>query len=179
LVVPLVAIIVVALALFIIWAIYRAINPGHVTGVVVAVDSPDVAQSSDGTIGQVQRLVSHRYGLSGRPDELRRSRDGRIVPVEIKSSKPPASGNPSYPSHLIQLYAYCLLVEENYGASPPYGLMIYRDGITREVPWTGEARALLLSWIDQMQSPYNGAASPSPAKCHRCRHRAICDRAEA
>jgi CRISPR-associated exonuclease Cas4 len=177
-VVPLVAVIVAALALFIIWAIYRAVNPAHVAGVVVAVDSPDAARSSDGTIGQVHRLISHRYGLSGRPDELRRSRDGRIVPVEIKSSKPPADGSASYPSHLIQLYAYCLLVEENYG-TPPYGLMIYSDGITRDIAWTGEARASVISWIDQMQRPYNGAASPSPGKCHRCRHRAVCDRAAA
>jgi CRISPR-associated protein Cas4 len=177
-VVPLVAILVIALLLFVIWAIYRAVNPGHVAGVVVAVDSPEVARSSDGTIGQVSRMTSHRYGLSGRPDELRRSRDGRIVPVEIKSSRPPSGGGSSYPSHLVQLYVYCLLVEEKYGTPPPYGLLIYGDGVAREVPWTGEARASVLSWVEQMQRPYDGVASPSPGKCHRCRHRDICDRAE-
>src|SRR5437763_3044380 len=55
-------------------------------------------------------LVSERFGLIGRPDYLVETGDG-IIPVEVKSARMPASGQP-YDSHVLQLAAYCLLVED-------------------------------------------------------------------
>ncbi|MDG6970395.1 MAG: hypothetical protein JRN54_04720 [Nitrososphaerota archaeon] len=73
------------------------------------------------------------HGLVGRPDELRRSPDGRIVPVEVKSSRGPPPGRPPYFSHILQLYAYCQIVEGEQGVTPPYGLLIYNDKTPRRV----------------------------------------------
>jgi len=52
-------------------------------------------------------------------------KDG-IAPVELKSSPSPSSGRP-YDGHLFQLAAYCLLVEDVFRVSVPYGLVRYPE----------------------------------------------------
>lgn len=71
-----------------------------------------------------QPILSRRYGIVGKPDYL--VRDGnQIVPVEIKATRK----TPTTPhrSHILQLAAYCLLVEDNYGVRPNYGIVLYGD----------------------------------------------------
>lgn len=118
-------------------------------------------------------LRSERYGIAGRPDELRRMRDGRLVPVELKSRRAPPGGPPY--SHRIQVAAYCLLVEESSGASPPFGILRYSDGVEFRLPWDGRARAELLSLRQDMLRPYDGRATPSVARCRHCPWRDVCD----
>src|SRR5687768_16891531 len=74
---------------------------------------------------QEKPLVSKRYGLIGRPDYLVKTKEG-VIPVEAKSAKLPPSGRP-FDSHIMQLAAYCLLVEDVLGANAPYGIIRYRD----------------------------------------------------
>jgi CRISPR-associated exonuclease Cas4 len=118
-------------------------------------------------------LRSERYRLSGRPDVLRRLRDGRVVPVELKSRTTPTHGPPR--SHLVQVAAYCLLVEETTGAPPPFGVLRYSDGGEFRVPWDRSAREELLRLRAELDRPYDGRATPSRAKCARCPWRAVCD----
>lgn len=127
-----------------------------------------VAVETDGT----RPLRSERYRLSGRPDELRRTPDGALVPVEWKRREAPHRG--AFYSHTVQLWAYCLLLEETTGRPPPYGVLRYRD---REelVPWNGAARAALLELRRRALAPYDGAADPSPGKCARCAFAFRCD----
>ncbi|MDE1820876.1 MAG: hypothetical protein KGJ23_12675 [Euryarchaeota archaeon] len=99
---------------------------------VVAVDDP--------AFGGMPTMVSDRWGLTGRPDELRRLPDGAIIPVEIKSCRSPRWGVP-YPSHRMQLLAYCALVEETYGKAPPYGILSYGDGRELHVDWDEVSRS--------------------------------------
>ena len=73
------------------------------------------------------------------PDEMRRLPDGTIIPVEIKSCRSPRSGVP-YPSHRVQVLAYCLLVEEETHQPPPYGILCYGDGREVRVAWDQAAR---------------------------------------
>ena len=80
--------------------------------------TPSRSRRDDLQVVCVPTMVSDRWGLTGRPDELRRLPDGTIVPVEIKSCRSPRNGTP-YPSHRFQLLAYCALVEETYGRAPP------------------------------------------------------------
>jgi len=122
--------------------------------------------------GRSITLRSERYRLAGRPDELRRLTDGRLVPVEFKSRATPARGPP--PSHIAQVRAYCLLVEESTGVAPPYGLLRYADGEFR-VRWDPRARAELLALRDELHAPYDGRATPSPARCARCPWFWVCD----
>jgi CRISPR-associated exonuclease Cas4 len=120
-------------------------------------------------------LRSPRFRISGRPDELRALPDGRRVPVEIKSRSSPRSGPPV--SHQVQVAAYCLLIEETTGQSPPFGVLRYGDGMEFRIPWTPELRRRLLDLRAEMTTPYDGRARPSPARCARCAWRLSCDRA--
>jgi CRISPR-associated exonuclease Cas4 len=122
--------------------------------------------------GRPATLRSDRYGLVGRPDELRRLQDGRVVPVEFKSRATPPRG--PAPSHVVQVRAYCLLVEETTGLVPPYGVLRYSDGEFR-VRWDDRARGELLSVRAELLRPYDGRATPSRARCARCPWFLACD----
>jgi CRISPR-associated exonuclease Cas4 len=123
--------------------------------------------------GTAPLLRSSTYRISGRPDELRRLPDGRIVPVEFKSRPSPENGPPR--SHRIQVAAYCLLVEETTGRAPPYGVLRYGDGGEARVRWDREAREELLEIRGLLDRPYDGRATPSVARCARCPWRDVCD----
>ncbi|MBP7998370.1 MAG: CRISPR-associated protein Cas4 [Chloroflexi bacterium] len=73
---------------------------------------------------QQKPLYSQNLQLVGRPDYLVRERDGSLTPVEVKSSQAP---NEPHEGHVLQLAAYCLLVTENYGVRPRYGIIQYRN----------------------------------------------------
>jgi CRISPR-associated exonuclease Cas4 len=118
-------------------------------------------------------LRSERYGIVGRPDELRRLPDGRIVPIEVKSRSTPPHGPPS--SHRVQVEVYALLVEETTGVAPPFGLLRYSDGGEFRIPWNSQARQEVLEIRGAVRRPYDGAARPSPGRCRNCRYREHCD----
>jgi len=122
--------------------------------------------------GRPATLRSYRYRLVGRPDELRERPDGRVVPVELKSRPTPPRG-PSA-SHVAQVRAYCLLLEEATGRSPPYGVLRYSDGEFR-VRWDADARRELLGIRAELAAPYDGRATPSRARCARCPWVGVCD----
>lgn len=128
-----------------------------------------------GTIYQQPSLISARYGLSGRPDYLVRFDDG-VVPVELKSGKSPRSGRP-YEGHMLQLAAYCLLVEDVCQAFVPYGLLQYEDRCIR-VEYTSTARGNLLVILEEMRSVKRGRElhinHNCPAKCRSCGFREVC-----
>ena len=123
--------------------------------------------------GRGVTLRSSRWRLSGTPDELRQRSDGRVVPVEWKRRVSPERG--PFPSHVAQVWAYCLLVEENYGSPPPYGVLRYGDGVEFEVPWDSGTRRELLQLRRAMTLRYRGEATPSPGRCRGCRFRLGCD----
>ncbi len=118
-------------------------------------------------------MHSERWGLSGRPDELRRLPDGRRVPIEWKSRSAPRGG--PFPSHRAQVLAYLALVEETTGAPPPFGLLRYGDGTEFRIPWDRDARAELGDIRAAIARPYDGRHLASPTKCAGCRWRTLCD----
>jgi CRISPR-associated exonuclease Cas4 len=113
--------------------------------------------------------------MAGRPDELCRLPTGPVVPVEVKSRAAPAQGPPR--SHQVQVEAYCLLVEETTGVAPPFGVLRYADGVEFRVRWDRRAREELLRLREEVDRPYDGRATPTPAKCGGCRWRFECDAA--
>lgn len=122
--------------------------------------------------GRPATLRSERYRLSGRPDALRSLPDGRLVPVEVKSRPTPGRGPTR--SHVVQVRAYCLLVEETTGRPPPYGVLRYADGEFR-VRWDPVARRELTALRDELSERYDGRATPSRGKCARCAWFGVCD----
>src|ERR1044072_5070838 len=93
-----------------------------------------------------KRLYPARYDLSGKPDYLMVTRQG-LVPVEVK---PERTDTEPRESHLLQVLAYCLLIEETEGKPPPYGLLRYRAE-TFKVDYNGQTRAPLLEVIEEMR----------------------------
>jgi CRISPR-associated exonuclease Cas4 len=124
---------------------------------------------------QEKPLLSHRYGLTGRPDYLVQTDEG-IVPVEAKSTTCPASGVP-YESHLMQLACYCLLVEDTTDATVPYGMIRYRDRQLR-VDYTNELRESLLELLAEIREARQAEdvhrSHDEVARCAACSYREIC-----
>lgn len=68
-------------------------------------------------------MTSTAMPLVGKPDYLIK-KDGKIIPVEIKRGRTPYS---PYANHVAQLYAYCILVTEQYGTRPEFGVVSYPE----------------------------------------------------
>jgi CRISPR-associated exonuclease Cas4 len=126
-------------------------------------------------------LFSAEYGLTGKPDYLVQTRSG-LIPVEVKSGTAPPR---PYPSHVLQLAAYCLLVEATAGQSPPHGLIKYAD-TTFEIEYTPALRAELLALLEAMRL-YRASQAPGgvprshdePQRCAGCGYRPVCGQALA
>ncbi len=124
-------------------------------------------------------LFSARYGLTGKPDYVLQTRDGP-VPVELK---PLRRAVQPYESDILQLAAYCLLLEDVWETPPLYGLLRYRDRTFR-IEWSDQLRDSLLDTLDEMRElldfeAYEGGSLPAPqhdmsVRCDACGFRYIC-----
>jgi CRISPR-associated exonuclease Cas4 len=71
-------------------------------------------------------LFSRRLRLSGKPDYIVQ-KDNVYIPVEVKTGRQP---HPQH-SHVLQLAAYCQLIEDMSGLFVPEGILVYNT-----VPYT-------------------------------------------
>lgn len=113
-------------------------------------------------------------GLTGKPDYLV-NHNGVIIPVEVKSAYAPSA---PYDSHVMQLAAYCLLVERTTGKRPPHGLLHYRNR-TFAVDYTPALETELMEILAEMRRQEKaGEADISheePLRCARCGYRKGCE----
>lgn len=160
--------------------------------------------------GMEHALFSPRLGLTGKPDyivEVARGAHGEaeiisggesvaenlrnpevlppgegervIIPVEVK---PGRTAPEPRPGDVLQLAAYGLLIEEEWGVSCPYGLLKYKSGTFR-IDFTAELRIQLALTLSAMRR--DGAQSDvlrshnSPARCRGCGFRDECTAALA
>jgi CRISPR-associated exonuclease Cas4 len=113
--------------------------------------------------------------LAGRPDLLLQQ-GRRWIPVEAKSIPAP---RPPYPSHVMQLAAYCLLIDAVYGERPPWGILRYADRALR-IDYTPALETRLRQVLADMRADRSAApdrSHESAARCRACGVRAACDRA--
>ncbi len=117
-------------------------------------------------------LRSERYGLTGRPDYIL-ERNGEIIPVEVKSGRKPKG--PLF-SHVLQVGAYCLLLEEE-GNKVSHGILRYGD-MEHEIEFDAELRSILLGKVKEMrrlmESEDVHRNHHRPGKCHSCSRRDMC-----
>jgi CRISPR-associated exonuclease Cas4 len=127
--------------------------------------------------GRGGELFSRRLGLSGKPDYLLEDDEGNLIPVEVKSGYAPRGDHP-YESHLLQIAAYFLLVEDVLQRPTRYGLIRYRNR-TLQVDNTDELRENLMDTIAEMRMLLaRGEAHRShnhAQRCARCSMAHACD----
>ena len=128
--------------------------------------------------GQAQEpFISKRLLMAGKPDYLMKDRNGDLIPIEVKSSNAPRAGRP-YESHLMQLAAYFLLLEDVLQRPVPYGLIRYRNRTLR-VANTDELRSRLMDLIAQMRRLMARDVARRnhnrPQRCSRCSVAHACD----
>jgi len=154
---------------FFIWSEQQKRRTGLPQGKVIYADS-------DQWQAVTEPLYDPQLKLTGKPDYILGLREGVLVPVEVKSM--PAPTQP-YANHVMQLAAYCLLLERTSGQRPPYGLLRYREQ-TFQVDYTPELEQTLLALIAGMRAAESQGEEPARShaevsRCRGCGYREICD----
>lgn len=139
--------------------------------VLLGIADGEIVSADDSFTGSPS-LHSERLGLAGRCDHLLQV--GRAyVPVEQK----PSAGR-IYESHILQVGALCLLIEEVYGVRPPYGVVVLADGIQERVPFTKDLEQRVLRAMGAMRQILRTREAPGPrwipSKCSGCSYRQVC-----
>lgn len=117
-------------------------------------------------------LFSEALRLVGRPDRIVRQ-GGSLVPEEWKSAKRVSHG------HRLQLGAYFLLIEEEYGERPPFGVVVLGDGSRVEVENTEALRSEVLAIAEKIRERRRAIGEEIPVrqpawKCRMCGQRGNC-----
>lgn len=125
--------------------------------------------------GQGEILYSDQVPLVGKPDYIIKLANGQLVPIELKLSVQNAASPHS--NHVIQVAAYCLILEDYSEAPPTYGILRYADcDFTVEYTPTLRKKVMrLLSEMercDEKQRPQ--LARQKVTKCRACTFQAIC-----
>lgn len=105
-------------------------------------------------------FFSQTLRLAGKPDYLVKV-DGKLIPVEYKKSLTPKE---PYLNHIMQLMAYCYLVEEYYGERPQGGVIKYPEKEFR-VLYTDEAKRAVIDLTSEVR------AAKSTGKEFHCKHK--------
>ena len=119
-------------------------------------------------------FVSRRHGITGRPDAVLLAGETH-VPVEVKTGRTPRG--PLF-SHILQIAAYCLLMEEDFGKAPPYGIIRY-EGASHEIEYNEDLKKLVLGKAEEMRAALARGVGVHrnhnrPGKCIGCSRRASC-----
>lgn len=156
---PLLTVVLVLLLLGVwVWARHLRRQSGLPAGDVIYTDSGTWYPNTESFYAMDLRLV-------GRPDYLVEQADGSLIPVELKSSR--AADEP-WEGHVLQLAAYCLLVEENFGVRPHYGILQYQDRAFA-IDYTEELEGELLDLLAQIhEDSFEAELERDHNDWHRC-----------
>jgi len=91
-------------------------------------------------------LFSKRFLLTGKPDYVVR-KENQCIPVEMKSG----GGAYPYQSQVIQLAAYCQILEDTSGEFVPAGILV-NNNITYTIPFNPKLRFELESVMKTMRT---------------------------
>ncbi len=124
------------------------------------------------------QLESERYHLRGVVDEVITLADGSMAPVDFKFTRT----EHTFRSHRIQLYAYCLLIEEAFAKAVKKGYIFYiREGSRQEeIAFDEKARNLVTETINDILEIIQKEKMPKATKvrsrCADCTYKNICVR---
>jgi len=122
-----------------------------------------------------ESLFSARLGLVGRPDYIVEI-SSKHIPVEVKSGK---TRGP-YRNHVLQLATYCLLIEEIYNQTVPFGILTYSSGQQFTIPFTAVLREDITKTLNEMRMQLASKSAERnhdvAARCKFCSFRKFCNR---
>jgi CRISPR-associated exonuclease Cas4 len=125
--------------------------------------------------GEGEPLSSREAPLAGKPTYIIQLQDGRPIPIEVK----PGVQNLKQPesNHIIQIGAYCLILEDYFEVPPTHGVLRYADH-EFVVDYTPALRKKVLRLLKEMA---NCSEDHSPSltrqratKCRACLFQPIC-----
>lgn len=166
----------IALALFLLWFNERRTRRQRlITEHHRALGLPEGKLVYEDADGKGDLLTSDDYPLVGKPDYIVQAPDGRPVPIELKLNVQEAPQ--PYSNHIIQIGAYCLLLEDYFEQPPLHGILRYAD---REftVDYTPALRKKVIRLLTEM-AQYDHQKRPPLAKqkaskCRACAFQPIC-----
>lgn len=144
----------------------QATRMGIPAGRIVYIDSSSLRR-------QDRPFYDRDLDLLGRPDYLIETAKGP-VPLELKSGPSPAT---PYESHILQLAAYCRLVQATDGRRPSHGVLKYGDR-SFAIDYTPGLENALLDILAEMRRGESAAQDRSheaPERCRGCGYRQMCD----
>lgn len=120
-------------------------------------------------------LYSRRHGLAGRPDRIVRD-ERELIPEEWKGA------GQIRPWHRAQMAVYFIVIEEDLGVGPPYGIVVCGDGSRHKVENTEALRAWVLDVAGRIREARRKAqvpirVHPQPGQCRPCGMRGQCGQA--
>jgi len=119
-----------------------------------------------------KEMESQKYGLRGKPDYVIKIGDD-YIPVEEKSME---SNHPRF-SHVMQITAYCMIIEDVYGKAPPYGIIKYADRqfkIPYEERWKNMVINIRKNMLKDREKGRAHRNHNNPKKCAGCSRREYC-----
>ena len=125
--------------------------------------------------GQGEPLSSSAHPLAGKPDYVVKLPDGRPVPIELKPGVHDATA--PYSNHIIQVAAYCLILEDYFEQAPTHGILRYAD---REftVEYTPALKKKVIRLLSEMAKCSEKEPPPlakqRATKCRVCTFQPIC-----
>ncbi len=136
-----------------------------------------VVYSDHNEWGEIETpLYDPTFNLTGKPDYLV-ERSDETIPVEVKSSRLKSA---PYDSHIYQLAAYCLLIEQTFSIKPAYGILNYVNQDIA-VDYTPELEHSLIDTIREMRSLSRrrnvDRSHESANRCRGCGFNSVCDQA--
>jgi CRISPR-associated exonuclease Cas4 len=125
--------------------------------------------------GQGESLSSSEYPLVGKPDYIVQLPDGRPVPIELKLSVQKVTE--PYSNHVVQVGAYCLILEDYFEQPPTHGILRYAD-CEFTVEYTPALRKKVIRLLAEMER-YTEKQPPAlvrqrATKCRACVFQPIC-----
>jgi CRISPR-associated exonuclease Cas4 len=125
--------------------------------------------------GQGEILYSDQASLLGKPDYIIKLSNGQLVPIELKLSV--QNVTTPHSNHVIQVAAYCLILEDYSEVPPTHGILRYADR-DFTIDYTPTLRKKVLRLLSEMED-YNEKRHPQLArqkvtKCRACTFQPIC-----
>ena len=124
--------------------------------------------------GKGQPLLATSYPLSGKPDYVILSPEGVPIPVELK---PTIDSDQPQGHHVMQVAAYCVILEDLYDQRPTHGMLRYANHEFR-VEYTDALKRKVVRLLadmarcDEQHPPV--LTHQLPSKCQVCPFESIC-----